>query len=208
VLIDLDGTLMDSAPRILRAWQEWAQRKGIPFETILNVLHGRRSIDTIRLIAPWLPVEEEVAALEADEISDMQDVRLYPGAAELMEKLRHSPHAIVTSGSRLAAEARLKYVGLPIPAGLISGDEIQAGKPAPDGYILAARRLGMDPGDCVVIEDSPVGVEAGKAASMRVIAVASTHAAEALERADAVVHELTDIDFHAGGDSIEIQLRQ
>jgi sugar-phosphatase len=208
VLIDLDGTLMDSAPRILRAWQAWSQRNGIAFETILNVLHGRRSIDTIRLVAPWLPVENEVAALEADEISDMQDVRLYPGAPELMEKLRNVPHAVVTSGSWRAAEARLKYVGLPIPTVLVSGDEIEAGKPAPDGYILAARRLGIDPRDCVVIEDSPVGLEAGKAASMRVIAVASTHAAEALQQADAVVRELANIDLHTSGDIIEIQLRR
>lgn len=207
VLIDLDGTLMDSAPRILRAWQAWGQRNGIAFDTILNVLHGRRTIDTLRLVAPWLPAEEEIAALEADEISDMQDVRLYPGAIDLMEKLRNAPHAIVTSGSRLAAEARLKYVGLPTPAVFVSGDEIEAGKPAPDGYILAARRLGMDPGDCVVIEDSPVGVEAGKAASMRVVAVASTHAAEALQAADVIVRELADIDFRVQASGIEILLR-
>ena len=101
----------------------------------------------------------------------------------------------------------MKYVGLPTPAVFVSGDEIEAGKPAPDGYILAARRLGMDPGDCVVIEDSPVGVEAGKAASMRVVAVASTHAAEALQAADVIVRELADIDFRTSGESIEIQLR-
>lgn len=207
VLIDLDGTLMDSAPRILRAWQAWGQRNGIAFETILNVIHGRRSIDTIRLVAPWLPVEEEVAALEADEISDMQDVRLYPGAADLMEQLRNLPHAIVTSGSRRAAEARLRYVGLLIPEVLASGDEVEAGKPAPDGYILAARRLGVPRGDCMVVEDSPVGVEAGKAAAMRVVAVASTHPAEALKQADAVVRELADIDFRMRTGGIEVLLR-
>ena len=208
VLIDLDGTLMDSAPRILRAWEAWGQRNGIAFETILKVLHGRRTIDTLRLVAPWLQAEKEAAVLEADEISDMQDVRLYPGATELMEKLRGSPQAIVTSGSRRAAEARLKHVGLPLPTILVSGDEIEAGKPAPDGYILAARRLGMDGGDCVVIEDSPVGVQACKAASMRVIAVASTHTAQALGQADAVVRELADIDFRTSGELIEFQLRQ
>ena len=207
VLVDLDGTLMDSAPRILRVWKAWSQRNGIAFESILKVIHGRRSIDTIRLVAPWLPVEKEVAELEADEIADMQDVRVYPGAQELLEKLRDIPHAIVTSGSRRAAEARLKHVGLRIPAVLASGDEVEAGKPAPDGYLLAARRLRMDPGDCVVIEDSPVGVQAGKAASMQVVAVASTHAAAALDQADAVVRQLADIQLGSGDDIVEMRLR-
>ncbi len=207
VLVDLDGTLIDSAPHILRVWARWAQRSGIPQETVLSAIHGRRGIDTIRLVAPWLPAESEQAALEAEEISQMRDVRLYPGAIELMEKLRDYPLAIVTSGSRLVAEARLKHVGIPIPSVLICGDEVEAGKPAPDGYILGARRLGMEPVDCAVIEDSPVGVEAGKAAGMRVIAVASTHAAGELQRADAVVSKLAHIGVRADDTGIEILLR-
>lgn len=207
VLLDLDGTLVDSAPRILQVWEAWSARNGIDFEAVVSIMHGRRSIDTIRLVAPWLPAEPEVAALEAEEIRDMHDVHIYPGASELMAALRGSPHAIVTSGSRLAAEARLKYVGLPLPRVLITGDEVKSGKPAPDGYLLAARQLGMDAGDCLVIEDSPVGIEAGKAASMRVIAVASTHAADELGRAVAVVAELGDIGLRAGGELIELLIR-
>ena len=208
VLIDLDGTLVDSAPRILRVWKGWSARNGIDFGEIVAVMHGRRSLDTIRIVAPWLPAEREVAALEAEEISDMQDVRIYPGAAELFSRLDGSPHAIVTSGSRLAAEARLKHVGLPIPAVLITADEIAAGKPAPDGYLLAARRLGIDPRACVVLEDSPVGVEAGRSAGMHVIGVASTHAPEELQQADAVIDALTSIELRTGSNLIELDLRR
>lgn len=206
VLIDLDGTLIDSAPRILRVWEGWAQRNGIDFDKIVSVMHGRRSIDTLRLVAPWLSAESEVAALEAEEISDMQDVRIYPGAADLIARLQGHLYGIVTSGSRLAAEARLKYVGLPVPQVLVTADEIQSGKPAPDGYLLAAGRLAVAPGRCVVIEDSPVGVEAGKAAAMEVIGVASTHTAEDLRKADVVVNQLGDIRLRSDGEMIELRI--
>ncbi len=207
VLVDLDGTLVDSAPRILQVWETWGRRTGIPFERIMSVVHGRRSIDTIRLVAPSLPAEREAAALEAEEISDMRGVRLYAGATELMEELRQSPHAIVTSGSRRAAEARLRYVGLRMPKVLVSGDDVQVGKPAPDAYVLAARRLGAPPCDCVVIEDSPVGVEAAKAASMRVVAVTSTHSAKEFLAADAIVAELAAIGIRSTEGMIELILR-
>jgi len=172
------------------------------------LMHGRRGVDTLRLVAPWLSAEQENAALEAEEIADMQDVHIYASAAELVAKLQGRPHAIVTSGSRRAAEARLRYVGLPFPTVLITADDVQAGKPAPDGYQLAARRLKMQPADCVVIEDSPAGVQAGKAASMRVIGVASTHKPEELQEADAVVTQIGDIDLRAEGNAIELLIRR
>ncbi len=207
LLLDLDGTLIDSAPRILRVWEGWSARNGIDFEAVVSIMHGRRSVDTIRLVAPWLAAETEVAALEAEEIRDMHDVQIYPGASRLMAALQRRPHAIVTSGSRLAVEARLKYVGLSLPPVLITADEVKSGKPAPDGYLLAARRLGMDPADCLVIEDSPVGIDAGKAASMRVIGVASTHSTEELGQADAVVEALGDVTLRAGDALIEVLVR-
>ncbi len=207
VLLDLDGTLVESAPTILRTWKRWAERNGIPFESIVRVVHGRRGIDTIRLVAPSLDAAREEAALEAEEIADMEGVRLYPGAAELMHKLQSEPYAIVTSGSRKSAEARLKHVGLPIPRVLVDGDEVKVGKPAADAYLLAARRLKVEARDCVVIEDAPVGVEAGKAASMRVIAVASTHPAEELRQADILIRQLGDIDLRANENGMIILVR-
>ncbi len=208
VLIDLDGTLVDSAPRILRVWQAWAARNGLDFDRLLPVLYGRRSADTVRLVAPWLQTDREVDALEAEEIRDMQGLPVYSGAAELMQRLQGSPHAIVTSGSRRTAEARLREARLPIPAVLVTADDTPSGKPAPDGYLLAAQQLSVDSSDCVVIEDSPVGVQAGRAAGMRVIAVASTHAPADLGNADIIAGELSDINVVSQMERIELTLRR
>lgn len=208
VLIDLDGTLVDSAPRILRVWEGWAARNGLDFERVRGVMYGRRSADTVRLVAPWLHTDREVEALEAEEISDMQSLRVYPGAPGLLQGLRASPHAIVTSGSRRTAEARLRHARLPIPGVLITADDIRSGKPAPDGYLLAAQRLAVDPAGCVVIEDSPVGVEAGRAAGMRVIAVASTHTGEELANADIIAGELSHIGVGLQDDRLELVIRR
>ncbi len=207
VLVDLDGTLVDSAPPILRIWESWSARNGVDYNAVLRTMHGRRSVDTIRLVAPWLEPEHEAEVLEAEEVGDTQDVKLFPGAARLFSRLQGRPHAIVTSGSRRLAEARLRHVGLPFPPVLITADEPQAGKPAPDAYLLAAGQLGVEAADCVVIEDSPVGVEAGKAAAMRVVGVASTHPAEQLTRADVVVNTLEDLALSQDGDRIELLIR-
>lgn len=205
ILFDLDGTLIDSASRIQRLWQDWSRRHGIPSHTILEVMHGRRPGETIGIVAPHLSIEEEVFALETDEISDMEGVRPYPSAAELLGRLSADQWAIVTSGSLRVAGARLNYVGLPVPAVFITGDDVEAGKPAPEGYLLAADRLGLLPADCVVVEDAPAGIQAGRAAGMRVVAVASALSRQALSQADVVVQHLSDIRLQITGQAIEIR---
>ncbi len=206
LLFDLDGTLIDSTDRIDRLWRWWAERHGIPFEQLEGKIHGRPAVESFRLIDPSLPIEQEVQELEAEEVRDMHDVRLIPGARELLGRLEASRWAIVTSGSPRVAHARINHIGLPMPRVLITAAEIEHGKPAPDGYLLAARRLGLRPADCVVLEDSPVGVEAGKAAGMRVVAIAYTHAAGELEGADALVADLSDIQVEATARGIELRL--
>ena len=206
LLFDLDGTLIESTARIDRLWQWWAARHGLAFEKFTGLMHGRPAAETIRLVAPHLDPQQELEALETEEISDMHDVHLYPGALELLGRLDGAPWAVVTSGSRHVAEARLAYVGLPHPPVLITADEVPRGKPAPDGYLLAAEHLAISPAQCVVIEDSPVGVEAGKAAGMRLLAVAATHSAESLSAADALVSRLTDIDLFVNGSEITLRL--
>lgn len=204
ILFDLDGTLVDSAARIQRLWQTWGQRHGIEPESIFKVVHGRRASEIIKLFAPHLPVENEVRELESDEISDMNGVQPYAGVLELLSGLLPEQWAIVTSGSRQVTEARLRYVKLPIPSVFITGDDVKLGKPAPDGYLLAAKQLRVHPTDCVVIEDAPAGVRAGKAAGMHVIAVATTHSRVELQEADAIILQLSDIKL--GSHSYEITL--
>lgn len=206
ILFDLDGTLVDSASRVQRLWVDWGKRHGIAPQSILEVMHGRRADETIRLVAPHLPLRDEFLALEQEEISDMEGVRPYPSAGELLGRLSLRQWAIVTSGTRRVASARLRHVNLPIPAIFITAEDVNTGKPAPDGYLLAASRLDLSPAECVVVEDAPAGIQAGKAAGMRVIAVASTLAKEALGQADLVVANLSDMQLVETRSEIRIQL--
>ncbi len=206
ILFDLDGTLIDSTERITRLWHWWAARRGVDFEAVREVMHGRPAVETIRLAAAHLVPEEEIEALETEEVSDMHDVRLIPGALELLARLEGASWAIVTAGSPRVAEARIGYVKLPRPPVLITAAQIQNGKPDPEGYLLAARRLGARPEDCVVVEDAPVGVEAGKAAHMRVVAIAFSHPADTLKEADVVVSNLRDIHVETTAPSIVLDL--
>ncbi len=206
VLFDLDGTLIDSGSRIRRLWQWWAESRGIDYQSLLGIILGRTAVETIRMAAPHLDAEAEMKALEAEEVSDMRDVYIYPGALELVKRLDGAPWAIVTSGSDSVANARIEHVGLAHPPVLITANDIQNGKPAPDAYLLAAERLGMQAQDCVVIEDAPVGVEGGKRAGMRVVAVATTNPPESLRDANAVVASLGDIDILPSASSILIHV--
>lgn len=208
ILFDLDGTLVDSASRVERLWLEWGRRHGLDTQSLLQIMHGRRADETIRIVAPHLSVEDEFAKLEAEEISDMGGVRPYSNAIDLIRQLSAQQWAVVTSGTVRVASARLKHVGLPIPEIFITAQDVQAGKPAPDGYLLAASRLNLPPAECVVIEDAPAGIQAGKSAGMRVIAVSSTLSKEALGQADVVIQHLEEITLRVTGREIIVQIKQ
>jgi mannitol-1-/sugar-/sorbitol-6-phosphatase len=208
ILFDLDGTLVDSALRVQRLWLEWGEQNSIDPQSIMDVMHGRRADETIRLVAPHLSLQDEMALLEEIEITDMKGVRPYASAMSLLGKLSPKQWAIVTSGTHRVASARIKHVALPTPEIFITADDVKAGKPAPDGYFLAAKRLGRKPSECLVFEDAPAGIQAGKAAGMRVIAIASSVSKEELSAADVVVQELADIDVHVTDTGINIEIRQ
>jgi sugar-phosphatase len=191
VLFDLDGVLVDSAEIVERTWRLWAARHGLDPAGVISAAHGRRTIETVRLIAPHLAADDEVAALAATESTETDGVYEVPGARELLESLPPRSWAVVTSGIRPVAELRLRHTRLPTPPVLVTADQVRHGKPHPEGYLTAAARLGVDPARCIVVEDTPPGIEAAHAGGMRVIAVASTYEAEALAAADAVVPALS-----------------
>jgi mannitol-1-/sugar-/sorbitol-6-phosphatase len=205
ILFDLDGTLVDSATRISHLWQVWSERHNISTDTLLSVMHGRRAIEIVRLVAPHLRADSEVMALENEEIADLLNVKAYPDVIELLSGLPPKQWAIVTSGSRRVAEARIKHVKLPMPGSLVTGDDVSTGKPAPEGYLLAARSLQVQPKDCVVIEDSPAGVQAGNKAKMNVIGVTTTHTARELHGADVIIGGLAELSLNVESNGMLLQ---
>jgi sugar-phosphatase len=184
ILFDLDGVLVDSRRCIEAIWRAWAAEKGLDPDPFLRIAHGRRISETIRTVAPELDVAAEVRTLDRMEETATAGIAPVAGAAELLGAIPRERWAIVTSGSRRVATLRLGIVGLPVPRVFIPADAVARGKPSPDGYLAAAAQLGIAPGECVVVEDSPPGVAAGRAAGMRVVALLTTHAAADLEHAD------------------------
>jgi sugar-phosphatase len=187
LLFDLDGVLIDSTPCIVRHWRAWARRHDLDLDTVLAAAHGVRSIETMRRVAPHLDAAAEAADFTAHEVADTEGVTAIAGAGALLAKLPADAWAIVTSAGRDLARARLQRAALPCPRRLISGDDVLRGKPAPDPYLTAARRFGCPPDRCLVLEDAPAGVTAGREAGMRVIGVGTTYRQTALLEAGAMV---------------------
>jgi sugar-phosphatase len=184
VLSDLDGVLVDSHASIMRAWRWWGARHGVESEAIEGVQHGRPSGEVIAALAPQLDALAESQAIDLRQAQDTDGVAALPGARELLGGAE--PVAIVTSCTIPLATARLRAAGLPIPEVLVTPELLSRGKPDPEGYLLAARSLGAEPADCVVLEDAPAGLEAGRAAGMHVVGITTTHAPGELDAA----HEL------------------
>jgi sugar-phosphatase len=193
MLFDLDGVLADSTASVNRAWSAWARRVGLDPADVLPRVHGRRAIDTIRALRPGLDAEAELERLAAEEATDTADVVEIAGARALVSALPPDTWAIVTSGLRPVATARLVAAGIPVPRVMITAESIERGKPDPQGYLEGAARLGVAPAQCVVVEDAPAGAAASRAAGMRLLALTTTHAASALEPADLVLPDLDHV---------------
>jgi sugar-phosphatase len=193
VLFDLDGVLVDSERVVVRTWHTWAGQKGLDARRFIEIAHGRRPAETLRLIAPDLDAESEAAELERIEVNDTDGIMEVEGALELLGSLPQGSWTVVTSGSRAIAPGRMRHVGLPLPERFVTADDVENGKPHPEAYLKGAEILGASPEACVVIEDAPAGVQSAKAAGMRVVAVATTHREEQLNEADVVVAALSDI---------------
>ncbi len=190
ILFDLDGVLVDSTTCAGRIWRIWAREQGLDPERMVQMAHGRPTIETIRMVAPHLDAEFEADKVEEREVNDVDGLKALPGARELLLNLPPDRYAIVTSGSRRLATARLQAAGLPVPARMITADDITNGKPDPEPYPAGARLLGYKPQDCLVFEDAPAGIRAAKAARITVVALPTTYPLDALSAADWVTQSL------------------
>lgn len=171
-LFDMDGTLLDSSPVVERVWTAWARRHGHQPADVLAACQGLQYRDTLRRFArPDLDIEAEAEALLQAELDDIEGVVAIAGVKDLIERLEPTQWAIVTSAPRTLAETRLRAAGLPVPDIFVSGESVRNGKPDPEGFLMAADLLGAPIAECLVFEDSPAGVAAGKAAGARVTIV-------------------------------------
>ncbi|TCD15631.1 sugar phosphatase [Lelliottia amnigena] len=204
-LFDLDGTLVDSLPVVERSWCHWADRHGIDHQDVLNFIHGKQAITSLRHFLPGRSEEEiqsEFTYLEQIEAADTDGIVALPGAIELLRHLNeaHIPWAIVTSGSIPVAHARHKAAGLPLPEVFVTAERVKRGKPEPDAFLLGAELLGLHPADCVVVEDAAAGVLAGLNAGSHVIAVNVPAGSPRLDEVDFVISSLETLDVHRNSD--------
>jgi sugar-phosphatase len=211
LLFDMDGVLVDSTPAVARVWSRWAIAHGFDPDDVVRKAHGRPSIATIRDYLPDSDYEAENCIVERGELEDLEGVVPLPGARELLEGLPPDRWTIVTSCTRALAEARLRASGLPIPERLVTCDDVSNGKPDPEPYLKGSSLLGVSAKDCIVVEDAPAGIRAGKSAGARVIACETTAAKPELKAAGAdwIVKSCESISLageRAGGREITLLL--
>lgn len=185
LLFDMDGVLIDSTPAVARVWHRWASEHALnPLEVVTRA-HGRPSLDTVREYLPSADHELENREIERREMEDLDGIVLLPGARKLLNSIPSDKWTIVTSSTRPLAEVRLRAAGLPIPKHIVTSNDVQNGKPHPEPFLKAADVLRCAADKCIVVEDAPAGVRAGKAAGSRVIAFRTTAKDEDLRRAGA-----------------------
>lgn len=191
ILFDVDGTLVDSTAAVERSWRAWAREYHVDADEVLRVCHGRRTEDVVpQFVSP----QQRAAAVARElalELADVDGVVALPGSRRVLDALPLGRWAAVTSGERSLMTARLATAQLHVPQTLISAEDVSTGKPSPEGYLKAAAALGLEAWQCLVVEDTPAGVSAGRAAGARVLAVMTTHEAVELATADVVVTDLS-----------------
>ncbi|MFG2632741.1 HAD-IA family hydrolase [Streptomyces sp. NPDC048362] len=200
LLLDMDGTLVNSDAVVERIWRRWAERHGLDGDETMKVVHGRQGHASMALLLPDRPVERNLAdnaRMLAEETADTDGVVEVPGAAGFLASLRGLPHALVTSADIALSTARMNAAGLPLPAVRVTAESVGASKPDPEGFLKGAAELGVDPADCVVFEDSGAGIAAGRAAGMRVVGVGSRAGSHG---PDIVVRDLTRVSVATAAD--------
>jgi mannitol-1-/sugar-/sorbitol-6-phosphatase len=206
ILFDLDGVLVDSTRSVARQWRLWAEENNISPEKVLEIAHGRRTIEVVRILAPHLDDKAEESKIEKREADDIDGVAVMPGAAELLKSIPDGRWCVVTSGTRYLATSRLRFAQLPIPRVLVAADDVQKGKPDPEPYLKGAELLKVKPADCLVIEDAPNGIRSAHAGGMKAIALTSTYPASELQEADAVLQNLKQIRVRGVGGKLKVDI--
>ncbi len=204
ILFDFDGVIINSEPVYERHWKDWAEEHGASYEHIISIHHGIPAIRTISIAAPHVDAAYEADQFQYRCIGDLDGLIAYDGIKDVIPQLPADRWAIVTSSYRNMVGSQLDFLGLPRPQVLVTVDDVTQGKPHPEPYLKAAAALGIELSDCVVIEDSPAGITAGKKAGAQVIGVATTKTPDQLTEADIVVNAFSELKIQGSGDTIEI----
>jgi mannitol-1-/sugar-/sorbitol-6-phosphatase len=204
ILFDMDGVLISSLGSVERSWEKWAVSRGIDPSLAIRTAHGRRAIETVRLLRPDLNDLAELEWIEEMEVADNVGLEILAGVCPILRALPEKFWTVVTSATERLARSRMAHGGVPVPARIVSADVVAQGKPHPEPYLKGAELLGLAPADCLVIEDSASGAEAGHAAGCRVLATLFSHSLESLAYADWVVRSLEDVRVQVAGDALEV----
>ena len=209
LLFDLDGVLINSTPAVARVWRQWAIEHGFNPEEVVLRAHGRPSLASVREFLPNSDHEAENREVERREIADIEGIVPLPGAIDLLSSLPPDRWTIVTSSTRRLAEVRMKAAGLPLPERCVTATDITHGKPHPEPYLMGAAALGFPATECVVFEDVPAGVQAGKAAGAKVVAFTTTVQEFALKEAGAdwVLRNCADVRLLAHEPELTLGLK-
>jgi sugar-phosphatase len=205
ILFDMDGVLVSSLGSVERSWETWATARGVDPGLAIRTAHGRRAIETIRLLRPDLNDMEELQWLERMEIEDNVGLKMLAGVERILDHLPEKYWTVVTSATEKLARSRMEQGGIRVPKRIVSADAVTLGKPNPEPYRKGAELLGLAPADCLVIEDSASGAKAGHGAGCKVLATLYSHSLESLKDADWIVHSLDDVQVRVAGDALEVQ---
>ena len=201
----MDGILISSLGSVERSWTKWALLRGVDPALARETAHGRRAVETIAKLRPDLDNNAELTVIEDMEVEDNEGLTVLPGVLDLLAALPANRWTVVTSATERLARVRMAAAGIPVPEKLLTADKVKRGKPDPEPFLAGAALLGFAPAECVVFEDSPSGVEAGRAAGCTVVATTFSHSAESLDAAHYLVRDLIGIRVKSARDEIVIQ---
>lgn len=205
ILFDMDGILISSIGSVERSWTKWALLRGVDPALARNTAHGRRAVETIAKLRPDLDSEAELTVIEDLEIADLEGMMVLPGVLDLLATLPADRWTVVTSATERLTRIRMATAGLPAPEKLVTADQVTHGKPDPEPFLAGAALLGVAAAQCVVFEDSPSGVIAGRAAGCTVVATTFSHPAESLKAAHYLVRDLTGVSVESADNGLVLQ---
>ena len=204
ILWDMDGVIADSNSFHFAAWQETFAKRGAKFtKEDFTRLFGTRNDFVIRSILGGELSEEDIKTIAQEKETSFRgkakgNIKPFPGVIKLLDMIKKGNFKLALVSS--APQENIDLISKELDIGgyfdcIVYGQEVAESKPSSQIYLLAAQKLGAEPKDCVVIEDSPFGVKAAKAAGTKCLAVTNTHPRQELEEADKVVDSLEEVDL-------------